>query len=57
MCFLGQLVQGDKQKGMQLLKGIFNERGYTACVDFPSSLYYAELFKMNPEAKVGRSAQ
>jgi len=43
---------GDKQKGMQYLKNIFNDRGYTATVDFPSSLYYAELFKMNPDAKV-----
>ena len=42
---------------MRYLKSIFNDRGYTATVDFPSSLYYAELFKMNPDAKVGPPAQ
>lgn len=43
---------GDKIKGQQILKKIMDQRGYTACVDFPASLYYDELFKLNPNAKV-----
>lgn len=43
---------GDRQKGQQILKSIFDDRKYTACVDFPASLYYDALFKLNPNAKV-----
>ena len=34
------------------LQQIFLRKNYTATVDFPSSVFYKELLKLNPKAKV-----
>jgi hypothetical protein len=51
-----QWVQADDElrtKGQsEALNGIFQQKGYSATVHFPASIYYKDLLKQNPNAKV-----